>query len=76
MDKSLADIIDLRKVVKQVLQDYQEQDIRNERVRTEIADKIYIVYSNIVKDISTRFLQKEIEKRSTLSTFEAISKKP
>ena len=68
MDKQLSDVINLKNICESVLKDYNI----SERICSEISERIYIQYRNSVKIIATKFLEQEIEKRSTLSTFEGL----
>jgi len=70
--KSLADIVDLRSMVETILRDYAGQDLSKEKIRLEIADKVYERYSNLIKEITTKFLDKLATQRSTIQTFQQI----
>ena len=71
--KTLAN---LNKIVIDVLKENSEKDIRTESVQQEIATLIEQRYANLVKLIASDYLQKEVDKRSTLSTFEQLKKSP
>ena len=68
MDKQLSDVINLKNICESVLKDYNI----SERLCSEISERIYTQYRNSVKLIATKFLEQEIEKRSTLSTFQGL----
>lgn len=75
-DKTMADVIDLKKIVVTVLSNHANDDIRKDEVKTQIAQEIYTMYVNVVKEISVKFLENEVKKRSTLQTFEGLINKP
>ncbi len=70
-DKILADVINLREIITSVLRNY---DISESKC-SEISEHIYTQYKNSVKLIATKFLEQEIERRSTLSTFQELVQK-
>lgn len=61
--------------MEQVLRDNQDKDIRNEFVRMAIADKIHEQYTNLVKQIATKYLEYEASRRSTIHTFNKLAEK-
>jgi hypothetical protein len=69
MEKTLADVINLKQIVEEVLRDYD----MDEPKRLEVAAKVYERYRNAVKIVATRYLEYEAEKRSTLKTFDELT---
>ncbi len=69
MNSTLAN---LNKVVLDVLNENSNLSLQDEKNRLLLSEKITERYTNLVKDIAKNFLDKEIEKRSTLSTFQGI----
>lgn len=65
----------LKNIVLEVLNENTTLSLDNENNREEIATKINERYINLVKTIAKDFLQKEIDKRSTLQTFQNLNKK-
>jgi len=70
-NKSIADIVNLKGIIEEVLRDY---DV-DEKKRLEIAQRVNERYAKLVKEIATKFLEREAEKRSTLATFKALGEK-
>ena len=67
-NKTIADIVNLKGIIEEVLRDY---DV-DEKKRLEIAQRINERYSNLVKQIATKFLEEEAKKRSTIATFKGL----
>lgn len=71
MEKILADIIDLKKLVEVVLRDYNIDESK----RIEIAQRIYEQYRNSVRIIATKYLE-EVKKHSSIAGINNIIMKP
>ena len=54
-EKTIADVINLRSIIEEVLRDYQI----SESQRLEISQKIFERYKNSVRVIATKYLEKE-----------------
>ncbi len=68
-------LANLNKIVLEVLNENTNLDLQNENNRLLLSNKITERYTNLVKDIAKNFLEKEVEKRSTLSTFQGLFNK-
>ena len=66
----------LREIVVEVIKENSDKDFKSQNVQEAIALIIEQRYGNMVKIIAQDYLQKEIDKRSTLSTFEGLRKLP
>lgn len=71
-NKTLAHVVNLKGIVEEVLREYADKDLRNEFVRFEAADRIHERYTKLVREIATKYLEHESEKRSTLNTFKNL----
>lgn len=67
-------IANLKQIALEVLTENSNLDIQNENNRLDLAQKIEERYKNLARIIAKDFLEKEINKRSTLSTFQQIIK--
>jgi hypothetical protein len=67
--KTLAD---LKQISLEVLIENSNLKLVNENDRILLAEKIEERYKNVVTIIAKNFLEKEIENRSTLSTFDKL----
>ncbi len=67
-------IATLKKIVIEVLNENSNLDLQDEKNRLLLSDKITERYQNLIQQIAKDFLDKEIKKRSTLSTFENLMK--
>ncbi len=71
--KTLAN---LKQLSLEVLSENSNLSLENENDRVILAEKIEERYKNVVSKIAKDYLQKEIDNRSTLSTFNSLIKKP
>jgi len=67
-NKTLSDIVNLKGIIEEVLQDYG----LDEKQRLEAAQRIHERYATLVKEISAKFLELEAKKRSTIATFKGL----
>jgi regulator of replication initiation timing len=67
--KTLAD---LKQISLEVLIENSNLKLENENDRILLAEKIEERYKNVVTIIAKDYLQKEIDSRSTLSTFDKL----
>jgi len=72
MNKTLADVIDLKQIVEVVLRDYNI----DEQKRHEIAGRIYEQYRNSVRIIATKYIEEEYKKRSSIAGINNIVLNP
>lgn len=75
MDKTLADVVNLKKLIIDVLQQYNGHDFTNPDIQESVADTICERYRNLIKEIATKFLEREASKNSAISTFQEIMRK-
>lgn len=75
-NKTLAHVVNLKGIIEEILRDYSGKDLSNEFVRFEIADRIHERYTKLVKEIATKYLEYEADRRTTISTFQKITQQP
>jgi hypothetical protein len=68
-DKTLADFLNLREIVETILRDYDIPETK----RLEISERVYTMYTNSVKEVSKKLIEKAVERSAIARTFTKLN---